>query len=192
MKMIKKIVLLLLCLCCLTAAAARAATPEVEVAPLITALDIQGNKLVNEKEISNVIFTRVGEAVSEEKIKSDLKAIYALGYFSDVTSSFESAAGGTRVIFKVVENPRIQNISFSGNTVYASAELAALVDTKVGAVLNFKTMQDDIEKVNARYKKDGYMLARVIDVETDKAAGTLRFLIIEGVVESITLDGNEN
>jgi outer membrane protein insertion porin family len=53
-------------------------------------------------------------------------------------------------------------------------------------------MQDDIEKLNAKYKKDGYMLARVADVETDKQTHILHFLVVEGRIESIVLDGNDN
>ncbi|MDD4178520.1 MAG: BamA/TamA family outer membrane protein [Candidatus Margulisbacteria bacterium] len=165
---------------------------EIEVASLITALEINGNKIVPDKDILAVVFTRVGDTISEEKIKGDVKAIYALGDFADVTSSFEAFAGGTKLIFNVIENPRINNLIIEGNTVYATAELLALISTKQGDILNFKKMQDDIEKINDKYKTDGYILARVIDVETDKKSGTLRFKVIEGRVESISLDGNEN
>jgi len=173
------------------AGAARVKTSEVEVLPVITALEIRGNQSVPEKEIMDAIFSRVGDSIVEEKIKGDLKAIYASGYFSDVTSSFEAFAKGTKVIFNLVENPKIEDIVFDGNTVYSTAEITALLGTKKGEILNFKKMQDDIAKINSRYKKDGYILARVVDVETDKKTNFLHFKIIEGQVESISLEGND-
>jgi len=181
------LILLILCL-----AAYPALGKTIEVSPIITALEIKGNQTVPEKEITDNIFSRPGDTLSEEKIKADLKAVYALGYFADVNSSFEAYKGGTKLIVKVEENPKIDNIYFEGNTVYSTGELSALIDTKVGQLLNFKKMQEDIEKVNNLYKKNGYMLARVIDVETDKETRSLSFKIIEGVVESISLDGNDN
>ncbi|MFA4906529.1 MAG: BamA/TamA family outer membrane protein [Candidatus Margulisiibacteriota bacterium] len=183
-------VALVLC-CCIVAGGAFASTDEVSVASTITALEIKGNTQLPEKEIMDAIFLRVGDTLSEEKIKGDQKAIYALGYFSDVTNSFENYAGGTKVIFRVTLNPKIKDISIDGNTVYSSTEMLSLLGAKKGEILNFKTMQDDIEKINAKYKKDGYMLARVVDVEMDKKTNVLHFKIIEGQVESISLEGNE-
>ncbi|MFA5113115.1 MAG: BamA/TamA family outer membrane protein [Candidatus Margulisiibacteriota bacterium] len=187
----KNRILITLLLALLVAAAAWAAPGDEALSPNITALEISGNQQVATKDIMDVVFTRVGDTLSEEKIKGDLKAIYALGYFADVTPSFEAASGGTRVIFRVVENPVISGIVFSGNTVYSSAELLGLLTTKKGALLNYQKMQSDIDQINNKYKKDGYMLARVIDVETDKKTNVLSFQIMEGQVEAITLDGNE-
>ncbi|NQT28930.1 MAG: BamA/TamA family outer membrane protein [Candidatus Saganbacteria bacterium] len=167
------------------------ASGTIEVSPLITEIEIKGNKFVPTDEIMNVIFTRVGDSLLQEKINGDLKAIYGLGYFSDVSVTFEAKSAGTDVIFIVAENPKIANIVFEGNTVYSTAELLALISTKTGEILNFKTLQGDIEKINSKYKEDGYMLARIVDVETDEKTNVLHFKIIEGVVEAITLEGNE-
>jgi outer membrane protein insertion porin family len=187
MKHIIKFNLVLLAL----ALAAAVALAETASAPNITALEISGNKQVATKDIMDVVFTRVGDALSEEKIKGDLKAIYALGYFADVTPSFESGAAGTKVIFRVTENPLIAEIVFSGNTVYSTAELSGLIATKKGALLNFQKMQEDIDRINDKYKKAGYMLARVINVDTNEKTRVLEFQIMEGQVEAVTLDGNE-
>lgn len=173
-------------------AATAEATDEVKVASTITALEIRGNKTVPSKEIMNAVFARVGDSLYEEKIQADLKAVYALGYFSDVYPSFEAFNKGTRVVINVVENPRIAGLVFEGNTVYATQDLLATLETKTGDLLNFKKMQDDIANLNAKYKSDGYILARVVDVENDKATNILHFKIIEGKVESIALDGNDN
>jgi len=176
---------------CFTCGLFPAQAETLKVPSTIAAIEIQGNKLVPENEILDAIFTRVGEKVSEEKIKADLKAIYALGYFADVSSTYEALAKGTKVIFKVTENPEIKDIVFEGNTVYSTSELLSLIESKKGEVLNFKKLQEDIERVNARYKKDGYLLARVIDVDTDPKTHILHFKVVEGMVESISLEGNE-
>jgi outer membrane protein insertion porin family len=164
----------------------------IEVSPVITGIDIQGNWNIPEQEIMNVVFSRIGDTLFEKKIKSDVKAIYALGFFKDVTATFEATPGGTNISFIVIENPKIEGIEFEGNTVYSNAQLLSLISSKRGEILNFKSLQEDISTINSHFKDNGYILARVIDVETDEIHNVLRFKIVEGMVESISLDGNES
>jgi len=166
-------------------------TGTVEAAPTITDILIRGNVVIPDRDIMDVVFTRIGDTLLQEKVRGDLKAIYALGYFSDVSVSFEAHAGGTRVVFVVAENPVIENIVVEGNTVYSTQEIVALISTQKGKIVNFMDLQKDIETINAHYKDNGYILARVVDVETDELTRTLHIKIIEGVVEAITLEGND-
>ncbi|MBN2058085.1 MAG: BamA/TamA family outer membrane protein [Candidatus Saganbacteria bacterium] len=169
-----------------------ALTGTTEVAPVITGIDVRGNFFLPKKDIMDVIFSRIGDSVVQEKIRGDLKAIYALGYFADVSTSFEASNGGTKVVFLVTENPQLENIIIQGNTVYSTVEILGWLSLKKGELLNFNKLQADIATINAHYKDDGYMLARVIDVDTDEQARRLTFKIVEGVVESIALEGNDS
>ena len=163
----------------------------IEVAPIITEINIRGNDFIYKRDIMDMVFTRVGDTVLEEKIMSDMKAIYAMGYFSDVWVSFEATEDGTQLIFEVVENPEIKKVIFSGNTAFSTQELLALMDTEMDYILNYKALREDLKKINAHYLDNGYILARVADVETDEENKMLRIKIIEGIVEAIVLDGNE-
>lgn len=165
---------------------------KVQVASVISAVEIEGNKTISDGDILGAIFSRTGDILSQDKIKEDLKSINDLGAFSDVSVKFESKPGGTKVIFTVVENPQIKNIIFDGGTVYSTAEFLSMISTKQGSLLNYKNLQEDIGKINNRYKTDGYILAKVIDVNVDEKTGILRFKIVEGVVESVNLEGNES
>ncbi len=127
----------------------------------------------------------------EEKVSSDIKAIYALGYFQDVTASFEPFAKGTKITFKIIENPVLNAISFEGNTVYSSDDLLSVMKTKTGKILNYKILRDDIQAINDYYHKNGYSIAKIADVSTDPKTSVLKIKIVEGMIESIALDGNE-
>lgn len=163
----------------------------LEVSSIITQIEIRGNFTITDREIMNVVFSRIGDTLLQEKVRGDMKAVYALGYFSDISVTFEAHAGGTKVIFEVAENPVAEDIIMEGNTVYSTAEILALISTQKGKIINFKNLQEDIEKINTHYKENGYVLARVVDVETDEETNILHFKIIEGIVEAITLEGNE-
>ncbi|MDI6731451.1 MAG: BamA/TamA family outer membrane protein [Candidatus Margulisbacteria bacterium] len=163
----------------------------IAVSSNITAIEVLGNKLVPLKDIEDVVFSRAGEKLLEEKINNDLKAIYSMGFFSDTSVSFESQRNGTKVVINVVENPVINAISLEGSTVFPAAAILGSMETKSGQILNYNTLRDDIEKITALYKSNGYILARVADVQTDEKTSVLSIKIIEGVIEAITLSGNE-
>ena len=165
--------------------------PIVEVSPTIVGIEVKGNETSGEQEILNVVFSRIGDSLLEEKIMGDVKAIYALGYFADVSVTFESVSEGSKVTFIVAENPTINDIMVMGNTVIATQEILDLVKTKKDQILNFKNLQKDIAKINDLYKDKGYSLARVVDVDTDKTSNTLQIKIVEGFVEAISLTGNQ-
>ena len=167
------------------------ATGTVEVRPTITAIELQGNFTITEDKIREAIFSRIGDSLYEEKIKLDLKAIYAIGYFSDVNVHFYNYKGGTKVVFEVVENPTISEIRFEGNAVYPADMLKGKMKTKEFEMLNYQTLRDDIDTINKLYKDDGYMVARVIDVSTDELSGVLTIKMVEGTVEKINIEGNE-
>lgn len=161
-----------------------------EVKSKITAFTVTGNQHVKESDVLAAIFSKVGDQLDEEKVKLDLKAIYALGYFKDAQASFDEFKDGTRITYKVVENPLLTDVSVSGQTVFSTAELLSLINLKPGEVLNYSTLRKDIATINDYYKTKGYTLARVVDVAAEN--GAVGFKIIEGVVEGITLEGNDS
>ena len=164
---------------------------KIDVGPLVTAIELRGNRLISEDKIMEAVFSKIGDILIEEKVGSDIKAIYSLGYFEDVSASFESYAKGTRVIFNVIENPKVSGIVFDGNYVYKTDALTRIMKTKVGEILNFKVLQEDIQNINELYRKDGYTIARIADVSTDPKTNVLKIKIVEGIIESIALQGND-
>ena len=157
----------------------------------ISALAIKGIKNTSEKEIRSVIFVKAGDSLNTDKIQSDIKAIYSLGYFSDVASSLETTPKGTKVIYNLVENPKLTGVSLQGNSVISTAEILSIIGSKKDSVENFNKVQEDIEKINTLYKQRGYMLSHVANVDLDKKTSILSIIISEGRVEAIVLDGND-
>ncbi|MFA4966879.1 MAG: BamA/TamA family outer membrane protein [Candidatus Margulisiibacteriota bacterium] len=163
----------------------------LEAASKITAIEIKGNKLVAESEIRAALFSRAGENLDEQKLKNDLKAIYALGYFADATSNIEPFKDGSKVTYNVVENQIIKKLGVEGNITYSTAEIVSIINLKEGNILNYKTMRGDIETINQYYKKAGYAMSRVSDVSVSPDKKEVNFLIVEGIVEAVTLEGND-
>ena len=172
-------------------AASQAAERNISEYPArIASLAVRGNNTIPQREILDAVFSKTGEALDEERIRNDLKAIYALGYFEDVTVAYEVVEGGTRVIYQVVENPVLAKINIEGAGAVSSSEISSLMKLKVGGLLNYKTLRDDLAAINDNYRKQGYTLARVVDVSMSPDKTAVVYKVVEGLVEEVSLEGN--
>src|SRR6202163_739870 len=133
------------------------APPAAPPAPLVVSVDISGNAHVPSDRILSVVRTKVGQPFDEKIVRADIQAIFDLGYFADqVPPLIRQRPDGIAVTFRVVENPVIQRITFTGNDHVSSDTLLALMDTSVGQVLNMNTFHEDVLKINSYYDKMGY------------------------------------
>ncbi len=159
---------------------------------LVRAIDFSGLRKVEKNFVLGVVYSKVGDPYLKEKVDADVKAIYGLGFFSDASASTAPYQEGVRITFTVVENPVVSAISFEGVTVFSSEALAATMETKAGEILNFVKLRYDMDRINELYQRNGYILARVVDVNTDPKTGVLTIKVIEGKIESIKIEGNES
>jgi len=158
----------------------------------ITGIEIEGNQQIKTQTILDAVLSQTGDEIIPAKIELDLKAIYNLGYFKNVKNRLQPYQGGTKITFLIEENPLVSAIIFTDNTAVPTSELTKLISTKVGEVLNYQNIQTDIAAINDYYQKNGYALAKVVDVTTDPQTNAVIYKIQEGVVESIVLEGNDN
>ena len=126
-------------------------------APTIVSVDVSGNAHVPTAVILQVVRSRPGQPFDERIVREDLQNIFDLGYFSDqVPPLIRQRPDGIAITYRVIENPVISRIAFTGNDHVPSDTLLALMDTAVGQVLNLNTFHQDILKINSYYDKIGY------------------------------------
>lgn len=159
---------------------------------IISQIEVKGATVLTGEQVLKQakIISFIGDEAIKEKVESDVKSIYALGWFEEVTSKITDSNGGKKIIFAVKENPEVKEIQVAGNTVFSENKIKNFMQSKIGSVLNFSTLQDDLKNIEENlYHKDGYQVARVVDVS--QAGGILKIKIIEGIVEKIIVEGNE-
>ena len=171
------------------------ATPPVQPQPRVTAIEVRGNTHVPSDRILAVItHLKVGEPLTDEKIREDIRAVNELGVFADVTVRTEAEADGVRLVFLVTENPVIAEVLIEGNTVVEADEIRRALSVSTGEVLNLNRMREGTRAVQKLYEDRGYVLARVTDtailpVETSPDQARLRVRIAEGTVEALRFTG---
>lgn len=155
------------------------------VSPPIVNIEVEGNETVPAQQILEVVSTRIGDPLLEPRLRRDLQAIFDLGYFTDVRFATPTAPGGIRLVFRVLENPVVTGIEVRGNQVVESEKLLEVMDTKVGEVLNTRTVYADIQAINAYYNDELGLLrnpTHVTDVAFEE--GKVILTVVDGITVS--------
>jgi outer membrane protein assembly factor BamA len=165
-----------------------------QTAPKIVSVDITGNVHIPSNQILGVLLARPGETYDPKIVQADLARLNAIGFFADVsTPEIRQRPDGIAITYRVIENPVLTKITFTGNTDVPSDTLLALMDTSVGQVFNGNTFKQDVLKINSYYDKIGYggLPTHVIDLKLDANSGTLALTIQEGfTITSVEITGD--
>lgn len=158
--------------------------------PKIVEVVALGLERVPVSVVFDSIGVRVGELLSEERLRADVAAIIATGWFADANVRIEGVRDGVRVVFLVVENPAITRIVVEGNTVVPTGDILQALNLPLGQVLNVTRLRDGTRAVEKLYEERGYVLARVVDVGVEANADVrLRLRIAEGRIEAVEYKG---
>ncbi len=165
------------------------AATEVSMQNIITDIEVTGNKVISDEEIMAQIDTKVGEEISNQKLKDDMQAIFDLGYFFDIRVNFKNYQDGVKLVFEVVENPQLVEIKIEGNENISNEKLKELLTVKTGQILNVNHLDESTKSINKYYQDKGYVLASVVDV-TIKDKDKLVITVDEGRINKILIEGN--
>jgi outer membrane protein insertion porin family len=99
----------------LAAAGPAWADPPIPAEGTVARVVVEGNRRIEEAVVLAATSLRRGEALSADKVRRDLKAVYATGYFEDVRVELVPDPNGVVVRFVVVEKPAVRDVKIQGN-----------------------------------------------------------------------------
>ncbi len=167
-------------------------------APIIRKIDIVGNRRIDSGTILGRIGSRVGERLSLEMIREDIRAIYGMGgYFENVQAESEPIEDGVRLVFRVEEKPIISGITIKDNKELEEGRIRDVLHSRIGSPFDLKSVKKDKEAIKKLYQGSGFYFAQIRSrVETDRNQNKqLVYAIEEGkkvVIGEILLDGNKS
>ncbi len=139
---------------CLFLASARAAT--------ITEVQTAGLRRIERDAVLEKILSKKGVEYDSDRIRSDIEALYGMGYFDDISIHREdSPEGGVVLKYEFVERPVINEILFEGNEKISTSDLEEAIKVKRWSILDTSKVQADIEILQKQYEEKGYFLARI-------------------------------
>ncbi len=119
-------------------------------------IEVKGNRRIEADAIQSQMQTREGELVSPIRLREDLKAIYRMGYFTDVKFDVSDTPEGRVLTVIVAEKPAIRDISFRGNTKVKDKALLEAMEIKTLSVASESVIKEAIEKGLRVYRGKGY------------------------------------
>lgn len=156
--------------------------PVLAVGEIVLSVEITGNEQVKEEQILQAITNiRLGEALDRQAVAQDQQAIMNLGYFALVEPYAEEFLGGLKVVFRVVENPKITRFEIQGLERIAPEELLPFFRQKPGDVFNYVTMMNDLSMAQQHFNEEKGLLIPPFTGSADEISDLMR-IDEEGVV----------
>ena len=163
----------------------------------IVRIDIAGNRKIGADAIKQKLKSKPGNPLSENDITEDIKAIFKMGFFLDVSAAVTTEPQGKVLTFTVVEKGLISEIRLIGNKKLDKDDILGVMTVKTRQSLNPEKIKEDIQKIKALYDTKGYHNAEITDrLEKDGQKDIVLILDIKEndrvYIRSITFEGNES
>jgi len=172
--------------------------PEESAPAIVRSIEVKGNQSISTNTILSKIKTRVGEVYQENIVSDDIKRLYLLGFFSDISIKTEKLADGIKIIINVTERPLLEKISFEGmKRLYIKEEkLKEMIKSKEKEYLDYNKLKEDVKTIKDLYVKKGFSDTEVeysIDLNKEKNTAKVIFLVKEArrlKIRKIEITGN--
>jgi outer membrane protein insertion porin family len=163
---------------------------------IVNEIAVKGNRKIEEATIRYKMKTKVGEEFSVERLREDVKALYGMGYFDQVSVDAEGFEGGLKLAVLIREKPYIKEIILSGNKKLDSKKIREKVDLPLGSIANPLVLNQNAEKIRLLYEEQGYYQVAVKPVvePVSENEAKVTFQIDEGgkfEVTDIVFSGNK-
>ncbi len=158
---------------------------------LVAQIEVQGANPELEDLIFNTISTQAGQTTSRSLLQEDINAIFATGFFRNVSVTPEDTPLGVRITFVVEQNPILQKVEVDTLTgedterVLPETVVQEIFEENYGEILNLRELQEGVQSINQWYSDNGYDLAQVVGSPQVGQDGIVTLNIAEGVIEDI-------
>jgi outer membrane protein insertion porin family len=141
------------------AAAARPAA--VAAGPTIARVVIEGNARVDDEAIRIHIRSHPGAGIDLALLDSDVRAIYAMGFFENVEVERHDEPEGAVLVFRVRERPLVTEIAIQGNKKVRTEDLEAALKVRPRTILDGEKLRRGITDAKKLYEEKGYLGAAI-------------------------------
>ncbi|HYC23332.1 MAG TPA: outer membrane protein assembly factor BamA, partial [Candidatus Bathyarchaeia archaeon] len=137
------------------------ATDAVHSPNELAVVAITGNQRVEEEAIRIHVKTRPGEEYDPAKVDADVRAIYAMGFFDDVSADLSEGPGGKTLTFRVKERPFIANVKIDGNKELKKEELEAALKIRPHTIYDPEKVRRGVLDAKKAYEEKGFLDATI-------------------------------
>ncbi len=157
----------------------------------IKEIEIYGNNLLDANYIKEQIESKEGTQYVRSTVSSDLKSLYATGYFTRNLRALPIKIDDRNVKLRIIveENPPVAGFGIIGNDSISTKEIMEILQEYKGKPQNILGINNAINQIQDLYSSRGYIVARVTKV-ADDPDGYINVIIDEGIIGDIIVEGN--
>jgi outer membrane protein insertion porin family len=146
------------------------AAPGTAAPPVVTAVEISASQSVPEARVRATIGDLAGKSLSRDAVRTSLERLWGLGLFSTIRVVEIPGPGGVSLRYELTERPLVHRITWEGRSSIDLAEAAAVAGLALGEEASPERLAKVERDLLARYRRDGYLAARVL-IRTESVAG---------------------
>jgi len=125
-------------------------------------IQVQGLKRIEKDAVLAKLGTQLGSLVNQDRVSADIRALFAMGYFNQISVTGEILpSGGVRLVYSLKERPVIAKVEFEGNEKLSTTDLKEVIKVKDWSILDVNQVREDVALIQKRYEEKGYYLAKV-------------------------------
>ena len=178
----------------LTAGLLPASVAHAQEERIVQDIQVVGLKTASESAVMSAIRTRKGLPFSQRTADEDIRRLFSLGKFDDISVETEAVPEGIRVTYKLSESPVVKKIAIKGNRKLKSKYLKVDMNLRTGQVLQYHLLKLDEDQILEKYHRKGYANAEV-RAEVSQDGSLVTFQIQENprvYIERIQFRGNKS
>ena len=175
-------------------------TPAVDEEFVVKKITFKGVQTLHEEMLRTLIQTQIGQEISGELLTKDIGSLYKdTGFFSDIAvEPLPAEDGGFEVIYHLVERPKIEGISITGNEKLDIGKLMKGITLNPSEIYSDRHRWQSERAIRKLYHEKGYYLAGIqvhVDKNEEENSVQVTFEIDEGPrvrIKEINFIGNEH
>jgi len=162
----------------------------------IKLIEIKANNKIDRMTILAKLSLKEGDLFSPERIQEDIKNLYQMGFFDQVSVESEGLEGGIALFFIVHEKPFLVEIVYEGNENMDKDRLDEAVHMRTEIFLDVKKVKRSVKQIKEAYEGDAFYNTSVVPViqHLSNNQAVVTFLIEEGeqvFIRKIEVEGNQ-
>jgi len=127
----------------------------------LAAIRIEGNERRTTEEILKVIRTEIDRVADPNLIKADIRTLLGKRWFFSVEARVARSKAGPVLVFRVLEKPILEKVTYIGNKKFKERVLADLTGLKAGSGYDVGTNRESARRIESHYRDRGYFHTKV-------------------------------
>ncbi len=170
--------------------------PATAAGPTIARVQITGNVRVEEDAIRVHLQSQPGTPFDQDALDKDIRSIYAMGFFDQVTAETASEGGRVVLTFRVHERPLVRGVTIEGTENVKKEEVEQALRVRPHTILDPEKARQGIEAAKKLYSEKGYLDADIAYTTAPVGENEVdvTYTIKEGAlvrIKDIDFEGNE-